>query len=341
MKIEGQKQPITLGVEFTYLPPHMIDPDHFEAKDVNEELSEVFSKLLEYRLKKANIKHLGVAVDCHCIEINSPPFNTAEDMLIYRENLDHFARQLKLIPHADAAISGGGHLNYGGLDDFTIVHLARDISQRPYIAWAFNDPCDNLIFPTILPTLKDRQAAEVKSFTSKKRPGTNLSRRVLQNYNTNYYIDVDGVYCRYHPHTDDVIEEYDDLVAASLRLCNRDAAIRYRTADGEPLLEYRFFEAARNQKEQADHVDFGTAYIQWITDRNDIELPEYWAANAVEKNITYADLLAPWTLKRCQKEFMQFIGMLGLDKRRYKIYSTRNLAHRFELKTNNFNSAAW
>lgn len=92
-------------------------------------------------------KHFDVINNAEEIEFNSPPLRTTEDLEKFYREFRRIASALGLKPHHEKHMSGGGHLHVtpisGRWDKNFVADVYRDISNRPYLNWIFNDPSDD------------------------------------------------------------------------------------------------------------------------------------------------------------------------------------------------------
>jgi hypothetical protein len=87
---------------------------------------------------------------------------------------------------------------------------------------------------------------------------------------------------------------------------------------GYNTIEFRFFEAALNWREQWDHIDFVLRYMRYMK----TTLPIIYPPLQSFRNLTQQD---------CITAFRKLLGALGLPYNRYEKYVKRNLLPRWEL----------
>lgn len=127
----------TVGIEYTY----MKRKSHrgYDDSLLNREYVRKFQK-----------KGFKNAYDDDCIEIPSPPHRTYSGLKNYFLKLHTEAKKMKLVTHKKKEMNGGGHIHLGlqylrkgTLRNRMIMNTLKDITNRPYLNWIFNEWADD------------------------------------------------------------------------------------------------------------------------------------------------------------------------------------------------------
>jgi len=237
----------TVGIELTFSPKF-----HFGETSSKETLYDDIVDL--YRPIVAKVfaaRRIGghVSMDPGCIEIQSPVFHDWRPLLTYYARVAKSCEEAGLFREHPYHSGGGGHIHVGVDDWALIVAVTRDMANRPYLNWIFNDPLDDenasgmdrhldqISFRDIERALRMRRAPQ--SWIRGARGWDGDERRRAVTYVAKMPIAKYGATPKSKSH-----------------------AVRHCTS--LKTLEFRFFDAAESINEQVEHVAFVIAYLKWI-----------------------------------------------------------------------------
>jgi hypothetical protein len=259
-------------------------------------------------------------LDSHVVEIPSPPVATLEGAKRVYDFISTVARNNGLVPQSELIGTGSNHINLN-LPRRMIVRLLRDIANRPYVIWAFNDPCD--VQDGCIPKTEDATAMRKRVYET--RPGMPNKGALFEViYHTPYEVVAKEIMDR--SHRDGC--SYGPLRTRSL---HRET-YSYDRARGEsraPLLtELRMFEAPANWKEFSRQIEFVDAYLRHLANVKwaDLPPPAYENASYVTKAVNAGVI----TLEKCEEDFAVFLLDLGLSPGDYE-RQFENMRRRWKL----------
>lgn len=120
-----------IGIEYTYLPNN--------KRDV----------ITSCVLNKIKDEFKTTHDDCGALEIPSPVHKNFKDIKKFYKAHRKLVNKYKFKSHVDGIMSGGGHIHVDypkGTNDFKnrfLLNFMRDLANRPYINWIFNEWCDD------------------------------------------------------------------------------------------------------------------------------------------------------------------------------------------------------
>ena len=201
--------------------------------------------------------------DSGAIEINSPVFRNiqqAERFYLYmKEIISHYP----LVSHRNDVGGGGGHIHFGldfldhkKHDSFFKfkfhLNFFRDVQNRPYLNWMFNEYFDNQSAVDFRRLKKNESCSKVIFSKDKFKK---LYDSYIKLYIDENYISIGG-----------------NSQRSSMRINARRINDLFNLSKGFQLItngeyktiEVRFFDAKRNWKEVEDHLYFLNAYVKYI-----------------------------------------------------------------------------
>lgn len=307
----------TIGIEFTYLYDIKKDPlklPNFkrlaiETKD-NTACCFIAGKI-EQQLQNTKWEFCGDAYnDCGAIEIPSPIFKTVDEIKKFYTYLNKkIVSKYGLLSHRKDTTGGGGHIHVGiplhlinnskKLSHF-LFSLYRDMANRPYLNWIFNDWWDNNTANSLLSLHTTRISFLLREGISSYSILWAILNAI---YNDNYYDKPTSV-----------LREFSNM--------DGDYAICVNDSHDKPTIEFRIFDSKRNWQEVIDHVEFADKYISYIARQSKKRI-------RVVSEIKHKNALKRYPKNKAVKEFNKLLRLIGLEPKRYKKYLS-NLNNRYK-----------
>ncbi len=145
-KYLNEKLITTFGFEFTYLYKYPYQTAEIEELKVSG-YKDLLQADLIIPLKR---KDWNIGIDDGAIEINSPVFKKRKDIISFYTLITTTVKEYPLSTHREEISSGGCHIHVGlnrglGFRNYkqVINNLFRDMYNRPYLNWFFNEYCDD------------------------------------------------------------------------------------------------------------------------------------------------------------------------------------------------------
>lgn len=298
-----------VGIEMTWLVKGM------RTKYWNGQNSATWDteRSFEAELIDRKIPYNNCSVDGHCIEVSTQVLNSREEVHYIRLAYEEIAKELKLVTNSPYVVSGGGHIHAGPLTKLEHMMLLRDMVNRPYVGWCFNDPSDVETADSMMRYFDRPDIRKLKVLSNKNAFervaswsgdfGRHRARALLLPLGWRKQ----GVDCR---------------LQSSDFPQDKELAIRW--ASGQKTTEFRFFGAAKDVNQQLEHVDFVQAYVGWIRDRiGNMDFPTVDLKKVTQpaKKLTYEE---------CKREFLELIVKIGLQPAKYLKYANGNMKQRFQ-----------
>lgn len=133
------------GIEYTFLPREYSKKLKYNDEDDSDGclLRAGYFFMKAELLKNPKTRPLGrrAYLDGHVVEVPSTPVCTWRGLYSEYSNLWLLAQKYNLRAQSPVVGTGSNHINVD-LPYRLIARLLRDLANRPYIYWAFNDPCD-------------------------------------------------------------------------------------------------------------------------------------------------------------------------------------------------------
>lgn len=306
-----------IGIEFTWVP-EIMSKTWSKKKDIGQGLVEAYASIIKVELESRGINFHNCNSDPDCVEISSLPMKAWKPLAAFYEIVNSIVTFYRLRPRTKFYSSGGGQIHVGDLSVREMVAITRDISNRPYLSWIFNDPEDDI---------------NAKSFVSSLCLLTGEDAKKAKRWNKRFY-----QYHTYNPVDNKILRSLlwyaPDMspngVLGTIRAhqlfvgIHKSYAVSYR--EEYETLEFRFFEMQKNLGEVEDHVRFLLTYVEWVCKRleaGDVSVP----------TLSHPMHLKRFTKERCIAEFKALLVQLDLPYAKYRKYVNRNLPLRFQFRT--------
>jgi len=324
-KDSSKKLFASTGMELTFMPREY--KDAVFAHEYHEALRKAALWFIKAEYYKANKKGLGerTYVDGHVIEIPTEPFTTMRGL--YEEYMEAwtYADKYSCVAQSEVIATGSNHINVE-LDSRMRMRLIRDIANRPYLLWCFQDPCDV------------QDSASLNEFISKVTKADIeevLNKKVVNNQPHFDFWDGPAKAKKYKMQgrvflfTKDEAEGQADFKDSAInyglvRYRNLHRCVEtYNNPVAPMLAELRFFEAPKDWVEAKLQMDFVDTYLHWLDQRpwHEFEIPKYFKQGD----------LCNLPFEQMKKEFIDFLKELRLPVQKYKKYIDCNLTQRYAL----------
>lgn len=295
----------TIGIELTMMPPYLIgssDATDKKLRNVDSDIADAYGGVTRALLRRIQfpVEHAGQ--DQKAVEVASKVLHTWPAVRTFYNTVSGVMLDIGLRPHVEHMTSGGGHIHVGGLSAAIMASAFRDVQNRPWLNWVFNDPDDaRSANSTVILTEKIRQDMReaCEGATSDPMVFANSLKSNVENGFV-FFGDIRNVKLDWLPTSKQ----------SSLRYCDE-----YET------LEFRFFQAPVDWAEQAAHLRFVEAYLSWLSHNHSTHCPP--------PTVLTTKQLSAWKETDCAKEFKHFLTELGLPYAPYARMVEENLPVRF------------
>jgi hypothetical protein len=312
----------TMGVELTWLYPKALSEEQWISG---------YSSLLSALFREKKFKHWGVLNDGGALEISTPPFLTFQQLSRYYSRLMTYIEQMNtvskvltgqnrdLVYSRSDTVSGGGHIHVGFPRHMSrnaaflagfLTNLFRDVQNRPYLNWVFNDPGDvksaeNFFY------LKEAYYRSSRWDKPKPSPDCWKESKFLQ------FVFFDNPVFPQEWTAQDVYSVFDISKGSAVKTS--------RPYNGKPwTMEFRFFDAKWNLEEIRLHVEFLDTYLRYIEKKT---LKGSLVRTVIH---TKEDIAVLGAKGRALKQFKSFMEEIGLDYGNYHQFVERNYRKREE-----------
>lgn len=235
----------TIGIEYTYLWPRK-EPGNNELYRAQACGNNIIADFYDRSREK-----ISVALDEGAVEIRSPVFKSMAEIKTFQTKMETIVGRYGLVTHRDDCYSGGGHIHSGIKSAILknphhlllfLTNLFRDVVNRPYLNWIFNEWCnvksaESFVGYKEKPSLMFPDAGTFYDilFNSRfKIPAYLTSLEIIRYFNC-----FKGFACRLDPATEG-------------------------SRGKKVTVEFRFFDAKRNFDETRLQVEFVNRYLKWI-----------------------------------------------------------------------------
>lgn len=290
-----------VGIELTMIPGLVKDGNQTTSYD--DDIVNGIANALYYAFKVHSIKtYKGERPhrDGFAVEAPSPVFEDWGTLKKWYDQTSDMLIEAGCTPHHPKVTSGGGHIHVSKLSPSLMRNIFRDMQNRPYLPWIFNEADDDNSADSFTSQLAKvpkelREHAAKATFDPSLFGDVNHNGRLAMMFfgnlkpNVNWFPDSKG------------------------------GMLAYR---GEfKTLEFRLFEAPSNWEEQEAHIRFVQQYIQWVDATYSSKAPV----------VTMFDPKAEKALKKedCEREFRALLDVLGLPHGPYERMIAENLTQRF------------
>lgn len=212
------------------------------------------------------------------LEIRSPVMSRLRDIMQYYDFVCDVVRKEGMQPHLNGHMSGGGHLHVSPIgkkwDTGLVYEIFRDWLNRPWLNWIFNDPEDDWNASSMMTRSYggEGDTYEIVDYLweHKKKLTKKTSRHVYGLPN------------------------------------GKDHGVVWRGGVGKGTIEFRFFDAPKNRREQELHVLFMDHWLTWLQKR--------WArGKRTPLRYRWPQDIQAVTLEQCEHEFIQMLTDIGLE----------------------------
>jgi hypothetical protein len=138
----------TFGIEFSYLAPIPRRRGEHWSEQTDYDRASGYVHLVRAAFQAHDIDFFKIDNDEGAIEIVTQPMRNLDQAKHFWGFMNAITTELGLTTHRDDTYSGGGHIHWGlGHLDVKqrcafMVALYRDVTNRPYLNWMFNEYCD-------------------------------------------------------------------------------------------------------------------------------------------------------------------------------------------------------
>jgi len=291
----------TFGFEFTYIPDG-------HPKD-DEERAVSYSDLM-----RNDFYNHGYNITCYeeegAIEINSPAFNTTSQLVKFYNVMKKIASNYNIFTYREDSYSGGGHIHVAIPDRiytkrnylFSFLrNLYRDIYNRPYIMWIFNEYDDDI------------SAVDISKYNSWIHDEilTNNNEKMLNDTYLKLGYLVNKLTMKNILDIFELPKGYSTIVHPRFDYSGR------KTKDMPTTIEFRFFDAQRSLEEALAHYNFINSYLHYIDNITKNDKLIYSERDMKLFQTDYSIL-----------EFCDLLVQLKLDWKDYKEFVNRNFERR-------------
>lgn len=283
-----------IGVELTMMPPCLFKT----ACSENDDIANGYATAVKAILRKKNVECNRIHRDMRAVEVTSKPMYNWGKVKTFYDQVSAAMRLTGLVPHVPEFISGGGHIHVGDVDADLVANMFRDIQNRPWLNWVFNDPDDQNTHSYAM------DLEGVKSSLKRAAAICNVDPGLFSDELTSegeaallFYGDTKYVSPTWFP---------DD----------KSRMVRYHST--YETFEFRFFQAPDNWKEQEAQIRFVEAYMAWMK-------TTYPEGTNVEVRLDTVAKIKAMDEEFCRNQFISFMYTLGLPVSPYQRMLDENL----------------
>jgi hypothetical protein len=334
-----------IGIEVSYIPQGAREKEDHGALG---EMVEPLARMLGRRLDRAKVPYNRCGTDPDCVEVSTKVMRTRNNLRRTLGAYYTYAEEIGLTGCNEWHGGGGAHIHVSRKPEEKSVPQSKfltalyaDLSNRPYIGWAFMNPgddnCNASAISTVVadygcaPGAKLRQAVEeaeanVKAWqdTFTKQAGTGESRDDREYASASIVrarrklLTARKALAAYKPAS---AAEHNAQVFNRVRF-GKGAAVSMRDSIGKHgTLEFRFFRAPGSVEGHEAQVNFAMAYIEYCEGlARDGKAP----AACVDNIHT---LRKTWTREAAEKGFRKTLRLIGLPVSDY--YEDIDNLHRY------------
>ena len=288
-----------IGIELTMIPP-VIKSGTSTDSTIVQNYARIAQTLFDQRsIPTYSDPHR----DQFAVEVPSKVLKTWGTVKEFYDKAAGTLLEIGLMPHHPKITSGGGHIHVGPIKEMLALNIIRDMQNRPWLTWTFNEPDDGTTACT---------------FTKSLNGLSDTVRAAATNVNVD-----PGLFC------DDLNEDAQialvfygnpKFVSSDWLPSSKGKMLRYIAR--HKTLEFRMFEAPANWQEQEAHIRFIESYIAWVE--------ATYKKSPATVTIDRLEQLKSMTEESCRMEFVKFLEILGLPAAPYQRMLDQNLAYRFK-----------
>ena len=314
----------TYGIEFSYLVPEQFDKDMICSHSLDDLYVDMFAEEFNKKFRGRRFNHLEIHND-DVIEISGPYFSGYKDMKTFYKGIEEIATKLKTPTHREDSGGGGGHIHAGIPKDLKgdqlllfIANVFRDINNRPYLNYIFNESID------------DCNAYHMVYKYNWANSGRYSYNRTYMNPNITTFKELKSRYLSYTSRRGyDNVEE--EILMEKQRIVRAfENAETYMNAQTDyNTLEFRIFDAICSEKQLKSHINFLNQYLRYIwaiTKRGELVQCNFKSAKDAKKLCnSYKNPV------KTRREFRALLKTLGLEYRNYQPLFKKNFLERIEI----------
>lgn len=314
----------TLGLELTWLYP----------KKTNEsDWIYGYASILRAIMKEDRFPFGNVHNDGDALELSTPPFSNFQALekyyrkaMCYIEKMNTVARVVTgqprdLVYNRTDTVSGGGHIHVAipkpiAQDPVWLLNflsnLFRDIQNRPYLNWIFND-CGNVESAENFVHMKKELSRCRFDGLEEVKPGPDAWK--ASPFLRIVFMGDPKIPAKWT--TRDIYDAFD---------VSKGYAVKGSASYGTKpyTMEFRFFDAKSSLEEIRLHIDFVNSYLRYIEKRTK-------GGTLIRNRVkTVEDIKALAQKDRALKQFKSFMEEIGLDYGNYHRFVESNYRKRAE-----------
>jgi hypothetical protein len=300
MKSE-ERLPYTMGIELTMMPPCMSGNERHRDRD--QRIASGYASVVSQLLIMGSVGHQRCHQDQYAVEVSSDIMRTWGDVKAFYAKTAKAMTSAGLLPHVKEVISGGGHIHLGGIKPVLLANVLRDLQNRPYLNWIFNDPDDKNSSHSYATDLEDLDPKLVEA-----AKGCNYDPSLFGRIQ-----DQGKAALLFFGNTKYVSKEwFPDDKSKMVRHCGR-----YDT------LELRFFQSPLDWTEQESQIRFAFAYLKSIEEKVKIH-------GDIQVKYRTIKQVQAITIVEAKEEFYELVQSLGLPAKAYHRFVEENLEDRYK-----------
>ncbi len=295
----------SVGIELTMMPQVLSGKGSTVDTRITQNYASIMEKYLDSQPTGSGYKlhSRDPHADSYCVECPSKPFKKWGDIKKFYDNYSKLMLDIGLLPHNGKISSGGGHIHIGGLKTAHMVNLMRDVQNKPWLMWTFNEPDDN---------------TSANSFTDDLTGISDKLKKAAMTINADPILFADEISSQGAAAL--VFYGNPEFADTGWLPDDKGKALRYATA--HHTLEFRFFEAPANWEEQEAQLRFVHAYVTYID--------KTYKNKQVELTVTTMGELTAFKRQECEIAFRALLDTLDLPHAPYERMIKENLGYRFK-----------
>jgi hypothetical protein len=315
--IETQPFYSKMGMELTWL--------HWTKRN-EDTYAYGYSNLLKGFFRDRGIPFYRIYNDASALEVATPPFSNLGEVKAYYSRLMPEISRLSLftgkplVTHRSDTVSGGGHIHVAIPSSIKkdrtlllvfLINVFRDITNRPYLNWVFNDygniqSARSLVEWKVKRTLYGAHGFDLATSPTFERLIFDKNPKVPRDFKTS-----------------DILDVFDITKGYAIKVSDKQSYERIKKPE---TLEFRFFDTKRNFEEIECHLEFVDKYLRHIEkiSRRGKMIPL--------KICSLEDIKGMAQKDRGVSQFRDLLAQIGLDYARYQPFIRLNYLPRKRAK---------
>ncbi len=295
----------SVGIELTMMPQILSGKGNSADSRIVQNYASIMEKFLDSQPQNSGYKmhSRDPHADSYCVECPSKPFKKWGEIKKFYDNYSKLMLDIGLLPHSGKISSGGGHIHIGGLKPSHMANIIRDVQNRPWLMWTFNEPDDN---------------TSANSFTDDLVEISDALKKAAMVINADPTLFADEVSTQGAA----ALLFYGNPEFTDTGWLPDDKGKSLRYSGIHKTLEFRFFEAPANWSEQEAQLRFVHAYVTYID--------KTYKGKQVELTVTTKGELSAFKLQDCEHHFRSLLDTLELPHAPYERMIKENLGYRFK-----------